>query len=617
MGDRFKREGYLPNQSNFSNNSKSSKGSNFPDSNLTFSNPQVSNPQVSNPYPTTNQSPASNLGSTPHPPLNSNLHNFPNNQKSSTSSKFYSNPIHSTNPNLSQNLYPSTHSNFSTSTLSQNHIPSNPLAPSSISSGNSLFKPVLEAGILTAILADPTYLEEVVGILKPEDFYDPFHREVLRAMVALQDKGLPIDEQFLRSELYRTGSYDETRFYQLLTNSPLIGDQYLHRIKELAGRRRLTALFAKLNRKVIQEEQPLLEVVEEGQRELLQVVTDTTTTDFRSGGDVYQSTILQIEKRMAQGGQFLTGVDTGFYELNRKTGGFGRGDLIIIAARPSMGKTAFALNIATNLLRKGKGVAIFSLEMSAEQLMMRMVAAESRVSLQEIRQGNIRDEDWARIAQRGDFFKTGRLYFEDGGLVNIHTIRAKLRTLKTREPELELAIIDYLQLVGTKGRDRQLEIAEISRGLKLLARELEIPIVALSQLNRALESRPNKRPMLSDLRESGAIEQDADLILFIYRDGVYKQIEERKKMAEAREKGVDYQPKYVDKDPEEAEIIIGKQRNGPTGTIDMLFHKQWTLFTDRQKDEKVAYPSTEIVGAEVEEVPPAMDKNRNKNGDGN
>ena len=253
--------------------------------------------------------------------------------------------------------------------------------------------------------------------------------------------------------------------------------------------------------------------------------------------------------------------------------------------------TAFALNIALNVIKQDKGVAIFSLEMPAEQLMLRMLSAESKIPLQDMRRGNLSDEEWSKLSEVADMLAEKPLFVDDEGNINIHTIRAKLRKLKLQNPNLSLAIIDYLQLISSDQKERHLAIAEISRSLKLLARELQIPIIALSQLNRALESRPNKRPLLSDLRESGAIEQDADIIMFIYRDDVYKMMEAKKKQKEALEKGQKVEIDYQEKEIEDAEIIIGKQRNGPTGTIEMLFHKKYTKFEDKVKEINEVEPT--------------------------
>jgi len=239
--------------------------------------------------------------------------------------------------------------------------------------------------------------------------------------------------------------------------------------------------------------------------------------------------------------------------------------------------------------------------MPSEQLMLRMLSAKAKIPLQDLRRGNLNDEEWEKLQEVSDELMDKPIFVDDEGNVNIHTIRAKLRKLKMQNPNLSLAIVDYLQLITSELQERHLAIGEISRGLKLLARELQIPIIALSQLNRALESRPNKRPMLSDLRESGAIEQDADIIMFIYREDVYKAMEAKKKQKEALEKGKKEDIDYKEKEVEEAEIIIGKQRNGPTGTIEMLFHKKFTLFTDKVTDIQ----EIEITEAKMIDIPDA------------
>jgi replicative DNA helicase len=268
--------------------------------------------------------------------------------------------------------------------------------------------------------------------------------------------------------------------------------------------------------------------------------------------------------------------------LNDKTSGFGKGDLVIVAARPAMGKTALVLNMALKAIERDEGVAFFSLEMPAEQLMLRLLSAKTSIMLQNLRQGNLRDDEWARVVSATNELSHKKLFVDDGGYATIHHVRSKLRKLKTKHPEITMAVIDYLQLMSSEGgsSNRQQEISDISRGLKQLARELEIPIIALSQLNRGLESRENKRPMLSDLRESGAIEQDADIILFVYRDDVYREAKEKEKEMKAKAEGKVYESEYVKKPEEETELIIGKQRNGPTGTVDLLFQKNYTRFVD-------------------------------------
>ena len=289
----------------------------------------------------------------------------------------------------------------------------------------------------------------------------------------------------------------------------------------------------------------------------------------------------EINRLKAMGNSKLIGTDTGFKNLNEKTSGFGKGDLVIVAARPAMGKTAFVLNMALKAIERDEGVAFFSLEMPAEQLMLRMLSAKTSIPLQSLRVGDLTDEQWSQLSAATDDISKKKLFVDDGGHATIHQVRSKLRKLKSRHPEISIAIIDYLQLMSGDGKEgRQQEVSEISRGLKQLARELQIPIVALSQLNRGLEARENKRPMLSDLRESGAIEQDADIILFVYRDDVYREAKEKEKEMKAKAEGKEYSSEFKKKSEEEAEIIIGKQRNGPTGTVDLIFQKRFTRFVD-------------------------------------
>ena len=249
-----------------------------------------------------------------------------------------------------------------------------------------------------------------------------------------------------------------------------------------------------------------------------------------------------------------------------------------------MGKTAFTLNLAQNILDDGLGVAIFSLEMPAEQLMLRMLSAKTSIPLQKLRVGDLDDDQWSRLTSASDEMAKQKLFVDDDGMLNIHQLRSKLRKLKSQHQEISLCVIDYLQLMnGSSSKDRHLEVSEISRGLKLLARELEIPIIALSQLNRGLESRNDKRPMLSDIRESGSIEQDADMILFVYRDDVYRMREEAEKEKRAKAEGVEYKSEFKERKEEDAEIIIGKNRNGPIGKADLIFQKDFTRFVESRK----------------------------------
>jgi len=456
----------------------------------------------------------------------------------------------------------------------------------------NLYNVDIERGILSAILFDGKVYEDVAAILKPLDFYLPFHQAVFETMEELYKKDLPIDEIFLRDELKKKNKFDEELFLEILGTAPVEAVEiYAKELKDLATKRELIHLSNEIKKIVLEEDKKAVEEVEEIQSRLFAIATSNLAGDFKNSLNVVENTIKFIKTQAAKKNKIVTGLDTGFIELNRMTSGFNEGDLIIIAARPSMGKTAFALNLGLNVLKQNKGVAIFSLEMPAEQLMLRMLSAASKIPLQDIRRGSLNEEEWSKLSAIADEIANKPLFVDDEGYINIHTIRAKLRKLKAQNPDLSLAIIDYLQLIASDQKERHLAIAEISRSLKLLARELQIPIIALSQLNRALESRPNKRPMLSDLRESGAIEQDADIIMFIYRDDVYKAIEAKKKQKEALEKGKAIEIDFKEKEVEDAEIIIGKQRNGPTGTVEMLFHKKYTLFTDKVSEVKEIEPT--------------------------
>jgi len=456
----------------------------------------------------------------------------------------------------------------------------------------NLYNLDIERGILSAIIFDGRVYEDVAAILKPQDFYLPFHRDVFETMEELYKKDLPIDEVFLREALKKKNKYDDEAFLEILGTVPIEAvEAYAREIKDLATKRELIHLSNEIKKVVLEEDKRAVEEVEIIQSKLFSIATSNLSGDFKNSTKIINDTLDFIKLQASKKNKIVTGLDTGFVELNRMTSGFGEGDLIIIAARPSMGKTAFALNLSLNVLKQNKGVAIFSLEMPAEQLMLRMMSAYAKIPLQDIRRGNLNDEEWSKLSAVADDLSQRPLFVDDEGNINIHTIRAKLRKLKAQNPDLSLAVIDYLQLIASDLKERHLAIAEISRSLKLLARELQIPIIALSQLNRALESRPNKRPMLSDLRESGAIEQDADIIMFIYRDDVYKAMEAKQKQKEAMEKGKAVEIDFKEKEVEDAEIIIGKQRNGPTGTVEMLFHKKYTLFTDKVSDVNEIEPT--------------------------
>ena len=790
----------------------------------------------------------------------------------------------------------------------------------------------IERAVLSSILFDPAIFEDVAATLKPSDFYHPFHQNVFTVMEELWREDQPIDEEFIKEKLELKNQFDENAFLDILAANPLSNTaSYVKEIKEKALKRELVHLTTEIKKITVEQDLPVADVIDEVQSKLYQITTQTSSQDFKDSVEVMKETLSHLLKMKEKGNSILIGLDTGFHELNLKTAGFNAGDLIIIAARPSMGKclgkgtkvlmydgtlknvedvqvgdllmgddstprrvlslargkekmywirqnkgidyrvnashilslkrsrnenghkhgevlnisveeflqkskkfqsnyegykvavefedkpveiepcflglwlgdgrsddvrittddeevvcylaeyakrlglklhkyegenktpiyaitgkkgegnslqkrlrdlnllgnkhiphkylanstqkrlellagiidsdgyydesnggyeivqkseilakqikflcdtlgfrtsliekeveykeekrkfyrvrffgdvdkipvkvarkkakkwscqrswnqtgikieedgvdeyygfeidgnrlflledctvthnTAFSLNIAQSVLDHNKGVVIFSLEMPAEQLMLRMISAKASIPLQRLRVGNLNDIEWNAISKLSSYYEKKKLFIDDEGSINVHQLRAKLRKLKSQHPEIELAIIDYLQLMSGSGtKDRHLEISEISRSLKLLARELQIPIIALSQLNRSLESRIDKRPMLSDLRESGAIEQDADVILFVYRDDVYKLKEAKQKAKEAAAKGekVDVPP-IEEKKVEEAEIIIGKQRNGPTGVVKLWFHKEYVKFAEEAAEVVREYEAKE------------------------
>ena len=301
------------------------------------------------------------------------------------------------------------------------------------------------------------------------------------------------------------------------------------------------------------------EVLAEAERKMMEVSSRKNAGDFKPIADVLVDTFENIERLHNQKGD-VTGIPTGFTDLDRITAGFQRNDLIIVAARPSVGKTAFALNVAQNVATKtDENVAIFSLEMGADQLVMRMLCAEGNIDAQALRTGDLEDEDWKKLSLAIGTLSNAGIFIDDSPGVRVNEIRSKCRRLK-QEHGLGMIVIDYLQLImgsGRSGENRQQEVSEISRSLKALARELEVPVIALSQLSRGVEQRQDKRPMMSDLRESGSIEQDADIVSFLYREDYYDKETENKNLIE---------------------IIIAKQRNGPTGTVTLAFKKEYNKF---------------------------------------
>jgi replicative DNA helicase len=746
---------------------------------------------------------------------------------------------------------------------------------------DNLYNLAFERSILSSIVFEPSQFDELSVILSKEDFYLPAHQDIFVAMTTLLQKDQPIDEEFIKKELQKVKKFDEQVMLEILSANPISNTKaYVDEIKDKSLKRHLLTLTTEIKRVTVEEELPSAEVVDIVEKKLYEITQENQTSDFKDSPQMTYDTMAYIKEMKARGNSVLVGVDTGFSELNKMTTGFGKGDLVIIAARPAMGKclgrgtkvvmydgtlkkvedikvgdklmgddstprkvlslargrekmywvrqnkgidyrvneshilslkrsrndakhkhgdilnisvkeynkkskkfhsnykgykvgiefkkqklpidpyflgiwlgdgdlkrgiskykdnslqkklrelgvleckhiphiyiqnsqknrlkllaglidsdgyyddkfhvfeivqkneklakeikfladslgfrvslktkkakikkinyqcdvyrlrivghldkiptkiarkqarkliskrehthtgisveydkvddyygftidknhlflledmtvthnTSFILNTVNSLITQGKGVAFFSLEMPAEQLMLRLLSIQTSIPLQKLRVGDMNDDEWSRLNGSIDKMNSAKLFVDDQGSININQLRSKLRKLKNQHPEIEIAVIDYLQIMqGIGNQDRHLQVSEISRGLKMLARELNMPIVALSQLNRGLESRNDKRPMLSDIRESGSIEQDADIILFVYRDDVYLYKEEKEREKAAKAEGKEFIPTYVEKEEEDAEIIIGKQRNGPTGHVKLVFQKKLTRFVD-------------------------------------
>ena len=408
-------------------------------------------------------------------------------------------------------------------------------------------------------------------ILTGEDFYLQMMGVVFDAMVELYNEGKPVDFVTLPEKLKEKDVPPEVssmEFAKDLFNSvPTSANvkYYANIVNEKAMLRRLIKLNEEIANTCYLSKDSVEDILEDTEKRMFQLLQRRTGGDCVPIRQVVLNALGTIEKASQMKGT-VTGVSTGFVDLDYKTSGLQPSDFILVAARPSKGKTAFVLNMAQHMaFRKEKTVAIFSLEMSKEQLVNRLFSLESKVDSQKIRTGNLEDEDWAKLIEGAGIIGNSHLIIDDTPGISISELRSKCRKFKL-EQGLDIIIIDYLQLMSGSGRggdSRQQEISDISRALKGVARELNVPVVALSQLSRAVEKRDDKRPMLSDLRESGAIEQDADVVMFIYRDDYYNKDTENKNMAE---------------------IIIAKQRNGPIGTVNLVWMPEYTRFVNAKKD---------------------------------
>jgi len=446
---------------------------------------------------------------------------------------------------------------------------------------SNLYDLDMERAILSSILQNNDTLGEIFDTIKAKDFYLKGHSQIYEAMVECLNSDDPVAVPFLKNKL--GDKYDEALMIDIIgTNSLIDIRRYASELKEKSIKRSLVKIAHDIPSKV-NEDKASRDMVDELSQEFYSLIEGGGTGTIKEGKDIILKVVEHIKTQIELGEQDIVGLDTGFKKLNEMIKGFKNGDLIIVAARPGMGKTTLCLNFMSQVLKSGSGVVFFSLEMPAEQIMMRILSSKTSIPLQDIMTGKIDDEAMARLSDACGEFSEYKLFVHDSGYVNIHQVRTQMRKLKAMHPEISLCVIDYIGLMMSTNNfaDRHIQIAEISRGLKLLARELDMPIIALSQLNRSLESRANKRPMLSDLRESGAIEQDADIILFVYRDEFYLEQEEKEKEKRASAEGKEYKSTHVfNKLQEKAEIIVGKNRNGETGSVDVLFQKQHSRFED-------------------------------------
>jgi len=430
-----------------------------------------------------------------------------------------------------------------------------------------------ERAILGAVLVDNEVIYGVMELLEPSLFYQPSHQLIFSNMLELSERGQPIDIVTLSDRLRSSGNFEKAGgpdyIASLADEVPTSAgvNHYARIVREKAVLRRLIETATGIVQDCFDAAGDVDQLLDDAERKMFAVSQQRVRSGFFSMRDIVKSSFKTIEA-LYEKKESITGVATGFKDIDEITSGLQFSDLIIIAGRPSMGKTAFALNMAQNAaLAHQKKVAVFSLEMAKEQLVMRMLCSEARVNAHSLRSGFLGQTDWPKLTTAAGRLADATIFIDDTPALSAMEMRAKTRRMKA-DQGLDLIIVDYLQLMSSRSRSdsREQEISEISRSLKALAKELAVPVVALSQLNRGVENRHDKRPILADLRESGAIEQDADVIIFIYRDEVYNK--------DTMEKGV-------------AEIIIGKQRNGPVGIRKLAWLDKYTRFedlTDREFD---------------------------------
>ena len=438
---------------------------------------------------------------------------------------------------------------------------------------NMPFSIEAEQSVIGSMIMDREAITVASEIIYGDDFYNKQYGVVFDTMVELNDEGKPVDLVTLQDRLKEKDVLPEVSSLEfirdLITAVPTSANikYYANIVAEKATLRKLIRLNEEIANTCYTGKEPMEVILEDTEKRIFELVQKRNTGEFVPIRQVVMNAMDKIEKASKNKGN-VTGLATGFIDLDYRTAGMQPSDLILVAARPSMGKTAFVLNIAQHMAFKlNQTVAIFSLEMSKEQLVNRLFSLESRVDSQHLRTGNLSDAEWEKLIESAGVIGKSNLIIDDTPGISISELRSKCRKFKL-EHDLKMIIIDYLQLMsgsGKGGDSRQQEVSDISRSLKALARELSVPVIALSQLSRAVEQRPDHRPMLSDLRESGAIEQDADMVMFIYRDDYYNKDSEKKGIAE---------------------IIIAKQRNGPIGTVDLVWLPEYTKFANVEREKR-------------------------------
>jgi len=440
-----------------------------------------------------------------------------------------------------------------------------------------------EQAVLGAIFLDNDTIIDAMEILEPRAFYRRAHQIIFQAMIQLNDRNEAIDVITLKAELESTQSLEDIGGILYLTElsqaSPSAASisYYAKIVDDKAVLRNLIHTANQIVTKGFEQGEDVQSIVDDAERSILEVTEKRNSSGFKSIADVLNTAIENIDQ-LAQQGEAITGLPTGYQALDKMTAGLHQEEQIIIAARPAVGKTAFALNIAQNIGTKtDQSVAIFSLEMGAESLVNRMLCAEGSIQAGNLRTGQLTDEEWRSLIVAMGSLSRANIYIDDTPGIKISEIRARCRKLAQEKGNLGLILIDYLQLIEGTGREsRQQEVSEISRQLKKLAKELKVPVIALSQLSRGVEQRQDKRPVLSDIRESGSIEQDADIVAFLYREDYYER---------EGDQDEDHEEKEVNN---KVEVIIEKNRSGARGTVELLFIKEYNKFSSLSLREEFA-----------------------------